>query len=365
VSELQEHRDRLLSENVQLRKEVRGRFSPDAILGTSARIQQIVRTIEQIRDTSVDVLITGESGTGKELVARAIHYSSPRAAAPFVALNCAALPESLVESELFGIERGVATGVERRPGKFEEAHRGTLFLDEIGDLSAGGQAKILRALQERVVERLGGRKPIAVDVRVVAATNKRLEAEVERGSFRADLFYRLNVVRIETVPLREVPSDVPVLASHFLARFCRELRRPAKTLAEGALRHLVRYPWPGNVRELENEMKRLAVLAPGRVVEESDLSGNVRSGRGGSPPGAPTPDALEQAPGSSLPAAVEAIERRMITAALAATQGNQVHAARALGVSRQGLIKKLKRYGLYHPTRRPRRAAGSSPPAGK
>ncbi len=363
VSELQSHRDRLLSENVQLRKEVRGRFSPDGILGTSARIQQIVRTIGQIRDTSVDVLITGESGTGKELVARAIHYSSPRAAAPLVVLNCAALPESLVESELFGIERGVATGVERRPGKFEVAHGGTLFLDEIGELSSSGQAKILRALQERVVERVGGRRPIAVDVRVVAATNKRLEAEVERGAFRTDLFYRLNVVRIETVPLREIPSDIPVLASHFLARLCRELRRPAKALGAGALRHLARYPWPGNVRELENEMKRLAVLAPGRVVEASDLSENVRAG---ARPGAPAPGPFEPAAaGGSLPAAVEALERRMLAAALAATNGNQVHAARSLGVSRQGLIKKLKRHGLYQPTRRPRRATGPIPRAGR
>src|SRR5262245_13023849 len=361
VSELQSHRDQLLSENVQLRKEVRGRFSPDGILGTSARIQQVIRTIEQIRDTSVDVLVTGESGTGKELVARAIHYSSPRAAAPFVALNCAALPENLVESELFGIERGVATGVERRPGKFEEAHRGTLFLDEIGDLSSGGQAKILRALQERVVERVGGRRPVAVDVRVVAATNKRLEAEVERGAFRADLFYRLNVVRVETAPLREIPADVPVLASHFLSRFCRELKRPAKTLDAEALRRLTRYPWPGNVRELEHEMKRLAVLAPGRVVEVGDLSENLRAGREGAAPYASLQGGIESPAGGSLPDAIEALERRMIASALATTHGNQVQAARSLGVSRQGLIKKLKRHGLYHPTRRPRGAARPTP----
>src|SRR5499426_3624240 len=286
MEEMKRHRDQLQEENAQLWKEVEGRFSTQSIIGTSERIHAVLRLIDQISNSSVGVLITGESGTGKELAAKAIHYKSPRARKPFVALNCAALPESLVESELFGIERGVATGVERRPGKFEEAHGGTLFLDEIGDLSSSGQAKILRALQERVVERVGGRRPIAVDVRIVAATNKRLEAEVERGAFRADLFYRLNVIRIETAPLRDIPSDVPVLASHFLARFCRELRRPAKTLGADALRRLARYPWPGNVRELENEMKRLAVLAPGRVVEESDLSGNVRAGHGGEPPGA-------------------------------------------------------------------------------
>ena len=360
VSELQAHRDRLLSENVQLRKEVRGRFAPGSILGTSPRIQRIVQIIERIRDASVDVLITGESGTGKELVARAIHYTSPRAAAPFVALNCAALPESLVESELFGIERGVATGVDRRPGKFEAASPGTLFLDEIGDLSAAAQAKILRVLQERVVERVGGRKPIPVDVRVVAATNKRLEAEVERGSFRADLFYRLNVVRIETAPLREIPADIPVLASHFLARSCRELGRPAKTLGAEALRRIGAYPWPGNVRELENEMKRLAVLAPGRVVEEVDLSENVRAGRAGVVPEAPRPGTSPGSASPRLPEAVEALERRLIEDALAATGGNQLRAARALGISRQGLIQKLKRYGLYRPIRGARRSAAAS-----
>jgi Nif-specific regulatory protein len=353
VSELQSHRDRLLTENVQLRKEVHGRFARASILGTSPRIQQLVRIIEQIHDTSVDVLITGESGTGKELVARAIHYSSPRSAAAFVALNCAALPESLIESELFGIERGVATGVERRPGKFEEASRGTLFLDEIGDLSAAAQAKILRVLQERTLERVGGRKPIPVDVRIVAATNKRLESEVERGAFRADLFYRLNVVRIETAPLREIASDIPLLAGHFLARHCREFGRPAKVLGPGALPELVEYPWPGNVRELENEMKRLAVLAPGRVVEPADLSEAIRSRRG-APAGALRRGADEaRAEGSpTLPEAVEAIERRMLAEALAASAGNQVRAARALGVSRQGLIKKLKRYDLYRAARR-------------
>jgi DNA-binding NtrC family response regulator len=320
--------------------------------------------IERIRDASVDVLITGESGTGKELVARAIHYSSPRAAAPFVALNCAALPENLVESELFGIERGVATGVDRRPGKFEEADRGTLFLDEIGDLSAAAQAKILRVLQERVVERVGGRKPIPVDVRVVAATNKRLESEVERGAFRADLFYRLNVVRIETPPLREIPSDVAMLASHFLARSCRELGRPAKTLGAEALRRIEAHAWPGNVRELENEMKRLAVLAPGRVVEAADLSEGVGAGTRGARPAAPLRDEAPAAPALQLPEAIEALERRMLESALAATGGNQLRAARALGISRQGLIQKLKRHGLYRPVRGAR-SETDPPPRGR
>jgi Nif-specific regulatory protein len=361
VNELQAHRDRLLTENVQLRKEVEGRFSPRQILGASARMREIVRTIEQIRDTSIDVLVTGESGTGKELVARAIHYSGPRAGGPFVALNCAALPESLVESELFGVERGVATGVSARPGKFENAHTGTLFLDEIGDLAPNAQAKILRVLQERMVERVGGRRTIEVDVRVVAATNKDLEAEVRRGPFRADLYYRLNVVRIRMPSLREIPDDIPLLANQFLARHCRELRRPAKSLDDAALRRLVAYPWPGNVRELENEMKRLAVLAPGRIVGPQDLSEAVRS------PDAGTlltrRDVPLPASGASLHGAVEALERRLIADALAACGGNQVHTARTLGLSRQGLIKKMERYGLRVPARRgaPRRRAGDQP----
>jgi len=357
VNELQAHRDRLLTENVQLRKEVHGRFSPRQILGTSTRMQEIVRTIEQIRDTSVDVLITGESGTGKELVARAVHYSSSRAAGPFIALNCAALPEPLVESELFGVERGAATGVAARAGKFEEADTGSLFLDEIGDLSPSAQAKILRALQERVVERVGGRKPVEVDVRVVAATNKDLEALVRDGAFRADLFYRLNVVRIQMAPLREIPEDIPVLASHFLTRYCREMRRPAKSLGDAALRRLVAHPWPGNVRELENEMKRLAALAPGRSVGEEDLSESIRSpGRAG-PTRAAGVTGAARAHGASLAQAVETLERRLIGEALAACEGNQVHTARALGLSRQGLLKKLERYGLRVPGRRgaPRR----------
>ena len=204
-------------------------FSTDNVVGSSPKLRKVLRLIEQIRDTSVDVLITGESGTGKELIAKTIHYASPRARKPFMALNCAALPDTLLESELFGIEKGVATGVEKRMGQFEAANGGTLFLDEIGDLSLTAQAKILRVLQERVVQRLGARSEISIDVRVLAASNKNLEVAIKERKFREDLYYRLNVIYIELPPLREIREDIPQLANHFLARFCQEMKKAPMT----------------------------------------------------------------------------------------------------------------------------------------
>ncbi|MBI5198132.1 MAG: sigma 54-interacting transcriptional regulator, partial [Nitrospirae bacterium] len=218
TQELAWHRDQLLVENNQLWKEVEGRFSTQNIIGTGEKIQRILGLIRQISDSTLNVLITGESGTGKEMVARAIHYNSPRSRRPFVALNCAALPESLVESELFGIEKGVATGVEQRIGKFQEADGSTLFLDEIGDLSGTAQAKILRVLQDGVIERVGGRKTIQVDVRILAATHKDLEAEIRKGNFREDLYSRLRVIPIHTPALREIREDIPLLANYFLSK---------------------------------------------------------------------------------------------------------------------------------------------------
>ncbi len=337
--ELKRNHEQLLVENKQLWKEVEGKFSTENILGTSEKIQRVIRLIEEISDSTVNVLITGESGTGKELAARAIHYSSPRARRPLVALNCAALPESLVESELFGIEKGVATGVERRVGKFEEANEGTLLLDEIGDLSLVAQAKILRALQEKVVERVGGRKPIPVDVRALAATNKDLPAAIKKGAFREDLYYRLNVVNIHMPPLREIPEDIPLLASFFLNKHCLEMKKELKRLTSGALDSLKRYPWPGNVRELENEMKRVVVSTRHTEIGEADLSDLIRNG--GTRVGASATAAA-----GSLKEAVEQIERRMIQEALRACRHNQQRAAKRLGLSRQGLIKKMKRYGI-------------------
>jgi Nif-specific regulatory protein len=334
VGEMRRDHEELKADNARLWKEVEGKFATGQILGDSQRIREVVRLIEQVADSSVSVLITGESGTGKELAAKAIHYNSPRSRRPFVALNCAALPESLVEAELFGIEKGVATGVEARPGKFEEAHQGTLFLDEVGDLGLPSQAKLLRVLQERVVERVGGRRPIPVDVRVLAATNKDLPAGIKAGAFREDLYYRLNVVEIRMPPLRDLRQDIPFLAASFLTVHCREMNRPPPELSPGALAELVNYPWPGNVRQLDNEMKRLAVTVGRPRIETEDVLAHCRSN-------------ATAAPASrTLKEAVEELERRLIAAALDSSRHNQQQAARILGLSRQGLIKKLKRYGI-------------------
>lgn len=336
--ELARNRIQLSEENRSLRREVEARSSTQHIIGTSVKIQSIIRLIDQIRDTSVDVLIVGESGTGKELVAKALHSNSPRAAKPFVALNCAALPENLVESELFGIEKGVATGVNQRVGKFEEAQGGTLFLDEIGDLSLAAQAKILRVLQERVLGRVGARSSIQLDVRVIAATNRNLETAIKQGQFRDDLYFRLNVVQIRTPSLREIPEDVLLLAKHFMRQYCQAMQVDPKEFTPAALTALQSYDWPGNVRQLANEIQRLAVSVRNREIAEEHLSEPIRvSGKGAQT----TPVA-----GRSLHAAVEALERRMISEALAECKGNQQKTARLLGLSRQGLIKKIKRYGI-------------------
>jgi Nif-specific regulatory protein len=321
----------------------------------SHRIQSVVRLIDQIRDSSVDVLIQGESGTGKELVAKALHYNSPRAKYPFVAVNCAALPDNLVESELFGIERGVATGVDRRIGKFEESQGGTLFLDEIGDLSLPSQAKILRVLQERSVTRVGGRTQVPLDLRIIAATNKDLEAEINEGRFRVDLYYRLKVVHIETPALREVPDDIPVLANHFLAKYCKAMKTEPKQFTPAALECLATYDWPGNERQLENEVRRLVASVRGKTISEEHIDTSIRT-PGKTPASStltsgPKTPAMENAPETprspkSLPDAVEALERRLITEALRDTAGNKQKAAQVLGLSRQGLIKKLKRLGI-------------------
>jgi Nif-specific regulatory protein len=286
------------------------------------------------------VLITGESGTGKEMAARAVHFTSPRARKPFVALNCAALPETLVESELFGIEKGVATGVNQRIGQFEKANGGTLFLDEIGDLSMTAQAKILRVLQERMVERVGGRGPVPVDVRLLAATNKDLDAEIAKGSFREDLYYRIKVIHIQMPPLRDVREDVPLLARHFLREYCREMGREAMEFSPAILRKLTSSPWPGNVRQLRNEVMRLAACAQGNTITEEDFfDDDIVTGPA---PPQPPPGVKTQ----SLKKAITDLERQMIQETLTATRNNQQQTARLLGLSRQGLINKLKRYAI-------------------
>ena len=315
-------------------------FSTQNIVGMSDRTRSIIRLIDQIRPTSVDVLIQGESGTGKELIAKALHFNSPRARQPFIAVNCAALPDNLVEAELFGIERGVATGVERRIGMFEAANGGTIFLDEIGDLSLAAQAKILRVLQERTVDRIGGRAAVPIDVRVIAATNRDLETSMREKQFRADLYYRLSVVRIQTPSLREIPEDIPVLANHFLQKHCAAMALEPKQFAEAALLRMAGSDWPGNTRQLENEIKRVLASVRGKTIGADQLAMQQDL------PAAPRPVAAQQEAATSLYAAVEALERQMIQDALLASGGNKLKAAQALGLSRQGLFKKLKKLGV-------------------
>ena len=339
IGELRRNQDELARQNAHLLREVENRYSTHGIIGAGQKMQQIVRLIERIRDSVVNVLITGESGTGKELAAKAIHYNSPRARKPFVALNCAALPETLVESELFGIEKGVATGVNPRLGQFQKADGGTLFLDEIGDLSLTAQAKILRVLQERVLERVGGRTAIPVDVRILAATNKDLEAEIARGNFREDLYYRIKVLHIHMPPLREIREEIPLLANHFLKEYCRETGHDALEFAPDVLRKLAHAVWPGNVRQLRNEVMKLAACARGRVIEEDDLWEGIPAPGHDQPPAQPVKV-------QSLKKAVADLEQRMIGEALATTKNNQQQAARMLGLSRQGLINKMKRYSI-------------------
>jgi len=319
-------------------------FSTKNIVGMGHRIRSIIRLIDQIRSSSVDVLIQGESGTGKELIAKALHFNSPRARHPFVAINCAALPENLLETELFGIEKGVATGVDKRIGKFESAHGGTLFLDEIGDLSLTAQAKILRVLQERSVDRIGARAPVPVDVRVIAATNRNLEACMREKDFREDLYYRLSVVHIQTAPLREAPEDILVLANHFLQKHCAAMSMEPKQFTQAAVERLQRYSWPGNARQLENEVKRLLASVRGKMITGEHVA--IPSEPAPEPTKAENKEENKAEPVKSLFTAVEALERRMIADALKETGGNKQRAAQNLGLSRQGLLKKLKRLAL-------------------
>ena len=318
-------------------------FVTQRIVGMSYRIQSIIRLIDQIRPTSVDVLIHGETGTGKELIAKALHFNSPRARHPFVAINCAALPDSLVESELFGIEKGVASGVERRIGRVEAAHGGTLFLDEIGDLSLTAQAKILRVLQERTVDRIGGRDPVPIDVRIIAATNRNLESVMKDKRFRDDLYYRLSVVHIQPPALREVPEDVPVLANHFLQKLCAAMATELKHFTAAALDRLTQHDWPGNARQLENEVKRLVATVRGKSIGEDQLILQPLPGQQGSPV------LFQEISGQTLEQAMKTLERKLIEEALLQAGGNKFQAAQRLGLSRQGLFKKIRRLAITTP----------------
>jgi two-component system response regulator AtoC len=333
--ELSRHR----TENRYLREEVaRGPHLAD-IVGESPPMRDVFEAIRKVAPASSAVLITGETGTGKELVARAIHAASQRKERLFVPLNCTAIPGELLESELFGHVRGAFSGASAdREGKFQAADGGTLFLDEIGDMEFRLQAKLLRVLQDGVIEPIGSNRAIPVDVRIVSSTNRDLEAEIEAGRFREDLYYRLNVFRIELPPLRERREDVPLLASIFLERFGRELGRGGLELSERAAEALAAHPWRGNVRELRNVMERAAVLVEGSVVDE----GLLRSlALGASSDAAPASDEV-----LDLSSAVADVERRMILRALAATEDNKVEAAKLLGIGERTLWTKLKKYGI-------------------
>jgi two-component system response regulator AtoC len=343
----------------------RGRFR---LIGQSSAIKQIYSVVEKVADTPSTVLITGESGTGKELFARALHENSSRHAGPFIKINCAAIPKTLMESELFGYDKGAFTGaVGAKPGRFELAHGGTLFLDEIGEIPVEMQVKLLRVLQESEFERVGGIKTIKVDVRLVTATNRDLLHEIEQGGFREDLFYRLNVVPIHIPPLRERGEDIPLLVQHFITKFNERLKKQITGISNAAIDCLTAYDWPGNIRELENLMERTMLFCEGPEIQARELppevfqagdppaaqSGDEGAGQGagGGPITWPSlPAVVPSGPAGSLKEAVrvetERVERELIIRALDETSGNVTQAARKLKISRKSLQTKMKEFGL-------------------
>ena len=337
----------LLRENLRLRDEARVRYGFASMIGKNVRMQEIYNLIEKVAPTPASVLITGESGTGKELVARAMHINSPRENGPFISVNCAALPETLLESELFGHEKGAFTGAASlRKGRFELADTGTLFLDEIGDIPLPLQAKLLRVLQERSFERVGGNRSIKVDVRIITATNKDLKDAVEKGRFREDFFYRLNVVHVHLPPLRERTDDIPMLTEHFVSKFAKVLNKPNLQVSMEALRFLVSLPWEGNVRELENIIERAAILCSGDMIRPEDVH-----------PGMSTIKEDEQwspdidiekliPPNLPLPEVLSGVEEQMLKRALDDANNIQARAAEKLGITKSLLQYKLKKYNL-------------------
>ena len=329
-------RERLRDENRHLREELRERYDFLHIIGNSRRMRQVYEQITQVASTNTTVLIRGESGTGKELIAHALHYNSPRAQKPFVKVSCAALPETLIEAELFGHERGAFTGAEtRKQGRFELADGGTLFLDEIGDLSLLTQVKLLRVLQEREFERLGGTSTIKVNVRLLAATNRNLEQAIANGTFREDLYYRLNVFAIFVPPLRERKDDILLLADHFLDKYAREHGKPVKRIATSAIDMLSSYHWPGNVRELENTIERAVLVCEKGVIHGYHL-----------PPTLQTAEASGTMMRVSLTDAVESYEKDLILDALKTARGNRAKAAKLLQTTERIMGYKVKKYTI-------------------
>jgi DNA-binding NtrC family response regulator len=329
-----------------LRKQMRGDYHFHTMVSKSPKIRKLFDLIEQVGPLGSTVLIHGETGTGKELVAQAVHAADTRRAGPFVALNCAVLNDSLLESELFGHEKGSFTGAERRKiGRFEMANGGTLLLDEIGDIPASLQAKLLRVLQSGTFERVGGTDSIHVDVRIVAATHKVLEEEVKKGHFRADLFYRLNVIRIDLPPLRERIEDIPLLAMHFLEKHCSQKGTPVTEMASDAMQALLHHNWPGNVRELENAIKAGAALANGSVLHRDDLPESVAPRTAVAPRSSSLLDIDRPLPDLTCDLIAQ-VEREYFVRLLAQYKGNVARCARHSGLSRRSVTQKLQKYGL-------------------
>ncbi|MEQ8279871.1 MAG: sigma-54 dependent transcriptional regulator [Deltaproteobacteria bacterium] len=336
-------RTQLVREHKLLLERIQREYGFGSIIGSGREMKRVFETIQKVSETDLTVLVRGDSGTGKELVAQALHHRSPRRDRPFIAVNCAAISKELVESELFGHEKGAFTGADAmREGRFEAANGGTIFLDEIGDMPLDTQAKVLRVLQERTLERVGGTTPIPIDVRVVAATHRDLESEVECGEFREDLYYRLKVVEVDLPPLRDRIDDVPALAARFLERLGERLGRPAMQMSPGALKKLMLHHWPGNVRELRNVVEKSAVLASGDTIEADELDlGRSRKG-----------DKKPDLPDSSVPfaeakkKALEAFERAYLLRALRENEGNISRTAEAIGMVRQSLQQKIRELGL-------------------
>jgi Nif-specific regulatory protein len=332
----QEERHRLLEENERLQHELKERFRPSNIVGNSKAMRMVYDLMAQVSKSDTTVLIRGESGTGKELVAHAIHFNSPRSTKPFIKVNCGALPESVVESELFGHEKGAFTGaIATRKGRFELAHSGTIFLDEIGDLSPTTQIKLLRVLQEKEFERVGGSATIKVDVRVITATNRDLEQLIAEGQFRQDLYYRLNVFPVHVPPLRERKTDIPLLADHFVEKYSKANHKTIRRISTPAIDMLMSYHWPGNVRELENCMERAVLLSSDHVIHGHHL-----------PPTLQTAEASDTAHSGTLDGTLENIERDLILDALKAARGNKAKAARALGITERIMGLRVRKHGI-------------------
>ena len=327
----------LREENRSLREALGKRYSHPNIVARSPKMQEVLATVERVAPTNSTVLLGGESGVGKDLIARAIHEKSRRSSGPFLKINSTAIPENLLESELFGFEKGAFTGaVASKPGKFELADKGTLFLDEIGDVPPVTQVKLLRVLQEREFEPLGGTRTVKVDVRLIAATNKDLRQALEQGTFREDLYYRLNVVPVDIAPLRERREDIPDLVNLFISRFTGESRKPVEGITPEAMQILVNYHWPGNVRELQNIVERSCALAKGNVLNPSDIHLDVRPAKSTNSPGGFLPDGVT----------LEQWEDEMVQEALRRANGNKSQAARLLGLSRNALRYRLSKIGI-------------------